>query len=123
MVKAPRSTPSFPERYDQGAAGASQIDDGATQRIALPIGILVHLIQVVDEVLAREKPPMSIARSRLVDPGFEIFGERIRHASLRSAREALPIIGGDRSERKTSPRWIAFSSMAPNTGQGRRTRR
>ena len=88
----------FAKCDNEGASGAAQVHDGAAKRIALTVRLLVLLIQVVNEVLAGEQPPVCVSGPGLVHSLAEIGGERIRHASLRGAFKAFTVIRGHESE-------------------------
>ena len=103
------------QRHNEGRTDAAKIDDGPAKRIARPISVLIHLIQVVYKILSHEKTPVRVSWSRLIRSCREVRGECVGYRPLRGNIEALTII--DRQDSNApSQRRIAFSSMASNIG-------
>jgi hypothetical protein len=113
---------SIPSECDnECGTGASQIDNGTTQRVSRPISVLVHLIQAMYEILARQQTPMCISRSGLIEASFEIICECSRHAVLCRKPEARLIISGQEAERcfAKEHRLLQQSSKYRRNGAGR----
>ena len=82
----------------ESASSATQIDYCAAKRITLTVRVFIQLIQIVNEFLTCKQSPVCVSRPGLVHSVTEIGGKSVRHASLRGAFKAFPIIRGHESE-------------------------
>ena len=83
---------------DEGGARAAEIDDGAAQRCAHPVGLLVPEINGMDQLFAGQNARVRLPRSGPIWSGREIFGECRRHPALSSRMEPVPVVDHQEAE-------------------------